>query len=52
MRGVWMIVWLTFSFFAAAQDPTTKKKDNPQVDSLAKQKISDIFSAVQHSDIG
>jgi len=46
-----MVVCLTFSYFAAAQDPKIQKSTT-QVDALAKQKISELFSAVQHSDIG
>ena len=47
-----IVVCLTFSFFAAAQDPTTQKRDNPQADALARQISSEILSAVQHSNIG
>jgi len=52
MRREWMIVvCLTFSSFAAAQDPKTQK-DNAQVDALAKQMTSELLSAAQHSDTG
>lgn len=53
MRRVWMIVvCLTFSSFVAAEDPTTQRKDTPQTDALAKQITSELFDAVQHSDVG
>jgi tetratricopeptide (TPR) repeat protein len=52
MRRVWMIVvCLTFSFIAAAQDSTKQTRD-AQVDALAKQTGSEILDAAQHSNIG
>ena len=53
MRQVWMIVvCLTLSFLAAAQDPTTQKSANAQSDALAMQISSELRRAVQHSNIG
>ncbi|MFZ0479184.1 MAG: hypothetical protein WAL71_08540, partial [Terriglobales bacterium] len=51
MRRVWIIVvCLTFSCFAAAQD--SSRKSDPQTDALAKQILSELYGAVQHSNAG
>jgi tetratricopeptide (TPR) repeat protein len=52
MRRVWIIaVCLTLSSLAAAED-SSQKRDNVQTDANAKQIISALLSAVQHSDPG
>jgi tetratricopeptide (TPR) repeat protein len=51
MRRVWtIVVCLTFSSFAAAQD-SSQKRDNAQTDALARQISSELLSAVQHSNV-
>jgi hypothetical protein len=51
MRRVWIIVaCLTFSCFAAAQD--SSRKSDPQTDAMAKQILSELYGAVQHSNVG
>jgi tetratricopeptide (TPR) repeat protein len=52
MRQVWIIVvCLTFSSFAAAQDSSQRRGDT-QADALAKQISSELLGAVQHSNVG
>jgi tetratricopeptide (TPR) repeat protein len=51
MRRAWIIlVCLTFSSFAVAQD--SSQKSEAQIDVLAKQTISELYNAVQHTDVG
>ncbi len=51
MRRVWVLmVCLSFSSFAAAQD--SSQKSDAQTDAQAKQIISELYSAVQHNNVG